>query len=61
MLSEHRPAPRRRRSRASRYAVPLAIPAALGLTIGVVLVITNGGPATTVAQSALGTCASASA
>jgi hypothetical protein len=60
MLSEHRSAPRRRKSRASRYAVPLAIPVALGLTFGVVMAI-SGGTATTVAQSALGTCASASA
>ncbi len=61
MLSEHRSAPRRRKSRASRYAVPLAIPAALGLTFGVVMMATHGGTATTVAESALGTCASASA
>ena len=61
MLSEHRSAPRRRKSRASRYAVPLAIPAALGLTLGVVMAISGGGKATTVAESALGTCASASA
>src|SRR5436305_450681 len=59
MLSEHGSAPRRRKSRASRFAVPLAIPAALGLTFGVVMVISHGGTATTVAQSALGTCASA--
>ncbi len=61
MLSEHRSAPRRRKSRASRYAVPLAIPVALGLTFGVVMAVSNGGTATTVAESALGTCASASA
>ena len=61
MLSEHGSAPRRRKSRASRFAVPLAIPAALGLTFGVVMVVSHGGTATTVAQSALGTCASASA
>jgi hypothetical protein len=60
MLSEHRSAPRRRKSRASRYAVPLAIPVALAATIGVVIATTGGG-ATTVAESALGTCASASA
>jgi hypothetical protein len=60
MLSEHRSAPRRRKSRATRYAIPLAIPAALGLTIGVVIA-TSGGGGTTVAESALGTCASASA
>jgi hypothetical protein len=60
MLSEHRSAPRRRKSRATRYAIPLAIPAALGLTIGVVIATTGGG-GTTVAESALGTCASASA
>jgi hypothetical protein len=61
MLSEHRSAPRRRKSRASRYAVPLAIPVALGLTFGVVMALSGGGTATTVAESALGTCASASA
>jgi hypothetical protein len=61
MLSEHGSAPRRRKSRASRFAVPLAIPAALGVTFGVVMVVSHGGTATTVAQSALGTCASASA
>jgi len=61
MLSEHGSAPRRRKSRASRYAVPLAIPVALGLTFGVVMAVTHGGAATTVAESALGTCASASA
>jgi hypothetical protein len=62
MLSEHRSAPRRRRdSRAARVAVPLAIPAVLGLALGVVLVITGGNKATTIEQSALGTCASASA
>ncbi len=60
MLSEHRSAPRRRRSRASRIAVPLAIPVALAATFGVVIAI-SGGHATTVAESALGTCASASA
>jgi hypothetical protein len=61
MLSEHGSAPRRRKSRASRFAVPLAIPAALGLTFGVVMAVSHGGTATTVAESALGTCASASA
>src|SRR2546430_8245012 len=61
MLSEHGSAPRRRKSRASRFAVPLAIPAALGVTFGVVMAISHGGAATTVAESALGTCASASA
>jgi hypothetical protein len=60
MLSEHRSAPRRRKSRTSRYAVALAIPAALGVTVGVVIAVSGGG-ATTVAESALGTCASASA
>ena len=61
MLSGHRSASRRRsRSRAARIAVPLAIPMALGLTLGIVLAISNGG-ATHIAQSALGTCASASA
>jgi hypothetical protein len=60
MLSEHRSAPRRRKNRASRYAVPLAIPVALAAVFGVVIAV-SGGNATTVAESALGTCASASA
>jgi hypothetical protein len=61
MLSEHRSAPRRRNKRAARIAVPLAIPVALGVTFGIVIAISGGGPATTVAESALGTCASAAA
>src|SRR5690349_15751249 len=61
MLSGHRSASRRRsHNRAARIAIPLAIPVALGLTIGIVLAVSNGG-ATHIAQSALGTCASASA
>src|SRR6185437_1225109 len=61
MLSGHRSASRRRsHSRAARIAIPLAIPVALGLTLGIVLAVSNGG-ATHIAQSALGTCASASA
>ena len=59
MLSGHRSASRRR-GRAARIAIPLAIPVALGLTLGIVLAVSNGG-ATNIAQSALGTCASASA
>ena len=61
MLSGHGSAWRRRRnSRAARIAVPLAIPMALGLTLGVVLAV-SGSNTTTVAQSALGSCASAAA
>ena len=61
MLSGHRSASRRRsHSRAARIAIPLAIPMALGLTLGIVLAVSSGG-ATHIAQSALGTCASASA
>src|SRR5690242_19603189 len=61
MLSGHRSASRRRsHNRAARIAIPLAIPVALGLTLGIVLAVSNGG-ATHIAQSALGTCASASA
>jgi hypothetical protein len=59
MLSGHRSAWRRRgrNSRAARIAVPLAIPMALGLTLGVILAV-SGGNATTIKQSALGSCAS---
>ena len=59
MLSGHRSARRRRgrNSRAARIAVPLAIPMALGLTLGVILAV-SGGKATTIDQSALGSCAS---
>jgi hypothetical protein len=62
MLSGHRSAWRRRssKSRAARIAVPLAIPVALGLTLGIIIAV-SGGNATTVAQSALGSCASAAA
>ena len=62
MLSGHRSARRRRgrNSRAARIAVPLAIPMALGLTLGVILAV-SGGRATTIDQSALGSCASADA
>ena len=61
MLSGHGSAWRRRRnSRAARIAVPLAIPMALGLTLGVILAV-SGGNSTTIAQSALGSCASAAA
>jgi hypothetical protein len=58
MLSGHRSAWRRRgrNSRAARIAVPLAIPMALGLTLGVILAV-SGSKATTIAQSALGSCA----
>jgi len=60
MLSGHRSARRRRgnKSRAVRIAVPLAIPMALGLTLGVILAVSSGN-STTIAQSALGSCASA--
>src|SRR6185437_14714005 len=61
MLSGHGSAWRRRRnSRAARIAVPLAIPMALGLTLGIILAV-SGGNTTTIAQSALGSCASAAA
>ena len=62
MLSGHRSAWRRRgrNSRAVRIAVPLAIPMALGLTLGIILAV-SGGHTTTINQSALGACASASA
>jgi hypothetical protein len=62
MLSGHRSAWRRRsrKSRAARIAIPLAIPMALGLTLGVILAV-SGGPVTTINQSALGACGSASA
>ena len=61
MLSGHGSAWRRRRnSRAARIAVPLAIPMALGLTLGIILAVSSGN-STTIAQSALGSCASAAA
>jgi hypothetical protein len=62
MLSGHRSAWRRRsnKSRAARIAVPLAIPMALGLTLGIILAV-SGGNTTKIAQSALGSCASAAA
>ena len=62
MLNGHRSARRRRgrNSRAARIAVPLAIPMALGLTLGVILAV-SGGKATTIDQSALGSCASTDA
>jgi hypothetical protein len=61
MLSGHGSAQRRRRnSRAARIAVPLAIPMALGLTLGIIIAV-SGGNTTTIAQSALGNCASAAA
>src|SRR5437773_178737 len=61
MLSGHRSAWRRRgNSRAVRIAVPLAIPMALGLTLGIILAV-SGGNTTTIEQSALGACSSATA
>ena len=59
MLSGHQSARRRRgrNSRAARIAVPLAIPMALGLTLGMILAV-SAGRATTIDQSALGSCAS---
>src|SRR5437660_9137890 len=61
MLSGNRSAWRRRRnSRAARIAVPLAIPMALGLTLGIILAV-SGGNTTTIEQSALGACSSATA
>ena len=61
MLSGHRSAGRRRNSRAARIAVPLAIPMALGLTLGIIIAVSGGGKATTIEQSAMGSCASAAA
>jgi hypothetical protein len=60
MLSGHRPASRRRNSRAARIAVPLAIPMALGLTLGIILAVSSGN-ATRIDQAALGSCDSATA
>jgi hypothetical protein len=62
MLSGHRSAWRRRgkNSRAARIAIPLAIPMALGLTLGIILAV-SGGPVTTINQSSVAGCASASA
>src|SRR5437773_1555627 len=62
MLSGHRSAWRRRgnKSRAARIAIPLAIPVALGLTLGIFIAVSGGKP-TTIAQSAMGSCASAAA
>ena len=59
MLSGHRSARRRRsnKSRAARIAVPLAIPMALGLTLGIIIAVSGGGKATTIQQSAMGSCA----
>src|SRR5436305_2221336 len=51
---------RSNKSRAARIAGPLAIPVALGLTLGIIIAV-SGGNATTVAQSAMGSCASAAA
>jgi hypothetical protein len=62
MLSGHGSARRRRRnSRAARIAVSLAIPMALGLTLGIIIAFSGGGRATSIEQSALGSCASAAA
>ena len=60
MLSGHRSAWRRRgnKSRAARIAIPLAIPVALGLTLGIIIAV-SGGSTTKIAQSAMGSCASA--
>src|SRR6266516_1274361 len=62
MLSGHRSAWRRRsnKSRAARIAIPLAIPVALGLTLGIIIAV-SGGSTTKIAQSAMGSCASAAA
>ena len=62
MLTGHRSAWRRRRqsSRATRIAVLLAIPAALGLTLGIVIAV-KGGNASQINQSALAVSASPSA
>ncbi len=50
---------RRNRNRVARIAVPLAIPAALGLVIWVAVAVSGGNPAT-ISQTALGAQASAS-
>jgi hypothetical protein len=47
------------RSRVARYAVPIAIPAALGLTLGAFIVFSGGGHST-ISQTALGAAASPS-
>ncbi len=61
MLSGHGSAWRRRRnSRAARIAVPLAIPMALGLTLGIIIAV-SGGNTTKIAQSAMGSCDTATA
>src|ERR1700729_1913647 len=62
MINGNRSARRRsgNKSRAARIAVPLAIPMALGLTLGIIIAV-SGGNSTTLAQSALGSCASAAA
>jgi hypothetical protein len=62
MLSGHRSAWRRRgnKSRAARIAIPLAIPVALGLILGIIIAV-SGGNTTKIAQSAMGSCASAAA
>ena len=58
MPTGRRSAWRRPRSRAARWAVPLAIPMALGLTLGVMLAL-SGGPQHTAIQQAAGDNASA--
>ena len=62
MLSGHRSAWRRRsrKSRAARITITLAIPMALGLTLGIILAV-SGGSVTTINQSVLGDCGSPSA
>jgi len=52
---------RTRHSRAARIAVTLAIPAALGLTLGIVLAVSGGSHSTNINQAALGGSASPSA
>ena len=59
MLSGHGSA-WRRNSRAARIAVPLAIPMALGLTLGIIIAV-SGGNTTKIAQSAMGSCDTATA
>jgi hypothetical protein len=57
----HRSARRRRGpNRATRVAVTLAIPAAIGLTLGIVIAVSGGGHSTTVSPAALGASASPS-
>jgi hypothetical protein len=52
---------RRRRSRFPRYVIPVAIPVALALVLGIIIVVSNGGRGTNASPTALGASASPSA